>query len=65
MACRGCRRRGRALKKRYGRAFPLVAVGLAKIATLAKAAHVIEPLERLAVGGWAIMSGGKKKKRKS
>jgi hypothetical protein len=65
-------KRRRALKKRYGRALPLVLVPLvkaggvafAKLKSLGLAERAIEPVARLGHDAWVAVSG-KKKRRKS
>lgn len=57
------RRSHRRLRRRYGRAFPLIAVALAKLGMLERAERALEPMGRLAGAGWRRMTG--KKKRKS
>lgn len=58
-------RRSGKLRKRYGRAFPLIPLALAKLGAAEKVALLIEPLVRWGGGGWRYVTGGKKKGRKS
>jgi hypothetical protein len=65
-------KRPKKLRRRYGRMLPFIPIiaklgaPLAKLATLEKAERALEPIGRLAAGGWAYVTGGKvaKKKRK-
>jgi hypothetical protein len=55
------RRHGRALRRRYGRALPLIPIALAKLMAVEKIEHALETGGRWAVGGWHYVTGRKKR----
>jgi len=54
----------RGLRRRYGRMLPFIPLAAPKLMTFAKVEHTLEPLGRLAAGGWAYVTGAKKRKGK-
>ena len=62
MRKRGRTRRG--LRRRYGRMLPVIPLAMAKLLSFAKVERALEPLGRLVVGGWAVVTGSKKRKGK-
>jgi hypothetical protein len=66
-------KRRRALRKRYGRALPLVllplvkagGVAFAKLKSLGLAERAIEPVARLGKEAWGVVAGKTKKHRRT
>lgn len=65
-------RRRSKLRRRYGRAFPVVllplmkagGVALTKLKSLGLVERALEPVVHLGEGAWAVVAGSKKKSRR-